>query len=504
MTAALQLEPDFDYEESQEIEIPLGLHGKQSYAFFTPATEILYGGAAGGGKSHFFRVIAIYFCMLIPHLQVYLFRRKYPDLIKNHMVGVTSFPVMLKPLVDAKLCKINYSKNVIEFWNGAMIHLCHCQYDKDMYNYQGAEIHLLLMDELTHFSEAVYRYLRGRCRIVGSLEFPDLPNMPNMRSMFPRIVCGTNPGGVGHNWVKATFIDIQPPFGLMKMRKKEGGRIRQYIPALVKDNPSLDEEEYLTTLAGLGNESLVKAMSEGDWDIVAGGMFDDVWSRKTHVIPPFVIPPTWRIDRSFDWGSSKPFSVGWWAESDGSPVKLPNGRVKTYPRGTLFRIGEWYGWNGKPNQGIRLTSKEIAKGIIERETMMGLRGRVRPGAADSSIFDVNDGHCIADDMKLCGVTWIPADKSPGSRIRGWEKTRAMMKASLTKLDKDGFPIPQEEPGMYIFERCTQFIRTIPTLPRDEKYPDDVDTDAEDHIGDETRYRVYTKRKTGGLAPVRGA
>ncbi|MDV6320739.1 terminase family protein, partial [Chromohalobacter sp. HP20-39] len=163
---------------------------------------------------------------------------------------------------------------------GSKIHLCHCQYEKDVIKYQGAQIHVLLIDELTHFTEKIYRYLRGRCRL-GGLKVPE-----RYRGLFPRIICGSNPGGVGHNWVKAAFIDIAPPKAITQMPPKEGGKRRQYIPAKLADNPSMAESDpdYSSTLEGLGSPELVRAMRDGDWDIVAGGMFDDLWSRPVHVL----------------------------------------------------------------------------------------------------------------------------------------------------------------------------------------------------------------------------
>lgn len=467
------------------------LHPKQQTALQSSATEILYGGAAGGGKSHLMRIAAIMWCALIPGLQVYLFRRTFPDLIKNHMEGPSSFPVLLADWIAAKWVKINFSDNVIHFWNGSVIHLAHCQHEKDVYKYQGAEIHVLMMDELTHFTEKIYRFLRNRVRMAGIA----LPR--EAENVFPRVLCSSNPGGVGHNWVKQTFVDIAAPMRILRMDKSEGGMLRQYIPAKLADNPTLLESDpgYVDRLEGLGNAALVKAMLDGDWNIVAGGMFDDIWTPNKHIIEAFPIPQSWLIDRSFDWGSSKPFSVGWWAESDGSDVYLNDDEFLSFPKGTLFRIAEWYGWNGKANEGLRMLSSEIARGIREREKKMGLLGWVKPGPADSSIFTNEDGKCIADEMALQNVKWAKADKSPGSRISGWEKMRTMLKASLQH--------PMEEPGMYIFDNCTQFIRTIPTLPRDDVKTDDVDTNSEDHVGDEARYRATFKRKSVKSAKVVG-
>lgn len=466
------------------MDLTLELHERQSVAFESPATEMLYGGAAGGGKSHLLRVAAIAWCIAVPGLQVYLFRRTFPDLFKNHMEGPHGFPALLAPWVDGGFCKINYSKGAIEFGNGSKIHLCHCQYEKDVFGYQGAEIHVLLMDELTHFTRSQYVYLRSRVRMAG-LDVPDA-----MRGRFPRIVNGSNPGGVGHNWVKALFVDFAPAMELRRAARDDGGLLRQFIPAKLEDNPSLSEDDpdYEMRLEGLGDPALVRAMRSGDWDIVAGGMFDDVWDRSVHMIPAFPVPESWRIDRAFDWGSSKPFSVGWWAESDGTPATLRSGDVRHFPRGTLVRIGEWYGWDGKnPNVGLRLADADIGRGTAEREKRAAWGERVKPGPADSMIFDVPPGRTsIAAEMAKFGPKYTEADKTPGSRKNGWQAMRRMLLAA-----RNG---DRENAGLYAFDTCTQFARTIPTLPRSERDPDDVDTQAEDHIADETRYRILAPDK----------
>ncbi len=451
------------------------LHPKQSEAFLSPANELLYGGSAGGGKSHLFRVAAIAWCADIPGLQVYLFRRTFPDLFKNHMEGPSGFPALLASWSEAGLVRINQSKGQIAFANGAKIHLCHCQFPKDLQKYQGAEIHVLMIDELTQWAFEMYSFLRGRLRL-GGLALPQ-----HHRGRFPRVLCGANPGGIGHNWVKSQFVDMALPGHVRIMAPADGGMTRQFIPARLEDNPTLlaNDPDYESRLEGLGDPSLVKAMRHGDWDIVAGGMFDDIWSerRAAIVIAPFEPPRQWRIDRAFDWGSTRPFSVGWWAESDGGDLRLPGGEIRSTVKGDLFRVGEWYGWNGRPNQGCRMLASEIARGIRQREIESGWK--VRPGPADSAIFSVENGRSIAEDMAACGVVWRRADKRPGSRRQGWQRLRSLMKAAGSL----------ERPGLYVFETCRHFLRTVPALPRDDRDPDDVDTLSEDHIGDETRYRI---------------
>lgn len=468
----------------------LALHQRQTEAFLSEATEILYGGAAGGGKSHLMRIAAIAWCTDIPGLQVYLFRRISDDLAKNHMEGPTGFPSLLGEWIDDGHVKINWSRNFIEFWNGAKIHLCHCQYEKDVTKYQGAEIHVLMLDELTHFTDKIYRYLRGRCR-MGALQVAD-----KYRGQFPRIIAGSNPGGVGHNWVKSTFIDGSPPMAVVKQKPDEGGMFRQFIPARLQDNPTLTatDPDYESRLEGLGNKALIRAMKMGDWNIISGGMFDDVWEEQIHVLTPFSIPSSWRVDRSFDWGSSKPFSVGWWAESDGTEAVMHDGTKRTFPRGTLFRIAEWYGWNGRPNEGLKMSDSAIAQGVVQRQADMSLAAKVRPGPADSSIFDESNGDSPAKIQERHGVRWEKADKSPGSRKRGWQLMRGRLIASRQER--------MEEPGLFIFETCRQFIRTFPVLPRSDRDPDDIDTDAEDHIADESRYRVLAQKRDMSVSTLR--
>ena len=287
-----------------------------------------------------------------------------------------------------------------------------------------------------------------------------------------------NPWGVGHHWVKARFISPMPRGVVIE---DEQGRERVAIHGEIWENSHLleNDPEYLKNLKAQTGAKR-QAWLLGDWDIVAGGMFGDVWNPKRHIIQPFDVPRTWRIDRSFDWGSARPYSVGWWAESDGCDIEMPDGSTKSTQRGDLYRIAELYGWTGKPNEGTRELAVEVARKIKTYEA--NLRRRVWPGPADSMIFDTDNGKCIADDMANLGISWRRADKRPGSRINGWEILREKMKNTLSG----------EGPGLYVFDTCRQFIRTVPVLPRDENKPDDVDTEAEDHVADEVRYRVLAK------------
>lgn len=474
--------------------LSLHLHPRQAKALSTQASEVLYGGAAGGGKSHLLRVALVAWAAAVPGLQGYLFRRHAEDLLKNHLDGPGGFMSLLQPWFACGAAKLHVGRACITLWNGSRIFLCHCQYERDVYKYQGTEIHVLAMDELTHFSAPVYRFLRGRVRLGG------LRPAPHLAERLPRILCAANPGGVGHNWVKAAFVDPQPPDTIHQTSHDEGGMWRQYLPARMADNPTLLEidPDYARRLEGLGHPSLVRAMRDGDWNIVAGGALDDVWNPAMQVIAPFTLPQSWRLDRSFDWGSSRPFSVGWWAQADDCPALVRwNEQEETchFPPGTLFRVAEYYGWNGKPNEGSRALAADVAREIIRLEKEMFGGRVVHPGPADPSIFDTVNGASIADPMERAGVRWNKAHKTPGSRRAGLEVLRARL-TRATEFRETGQANRDGGPGLFVFDTCRHFIRTVPGLPRDVRRPDDVDSAAEDHVYDETRYRLLDADRTG--------
>ena len=312
-----------------------------------------------------------------------------------------------------------------------------------------------------------------------------------------------NPHGRGHNWVKKRFIDASPMgrihktttrvFNPRTQQREDVVKTQCHIFGSYRENKYLSPD-YIAELENITDPNQREAWLKGNWDITAGGMFDDLWNSQVHVINPFKIPKSWKVDRSFDWGSSRPFSVGWWAESDGSDLELADGRIISTVRGDLFRIGEWYGTNGKHNEGLRMLASDIAAGIVERQLHFEFGSLVQPGPADNSIWDVQDGNSIAANMlkavrvngnRYRGVQWMRCDKSPGSRKAGWQNIRKYLKNALP--NKDGSP--REHPGLFIFRTCPYTIELFPILPRDEKDMDDVDTSTEDHIGDEMRYRI---------------
>jgi hypothetical protein len=380
---------------------------------------------------------------------------------------------MLSNWVNDGLCEI--VKGTIRFWNGSKIFLCHCKDENDIYQYQGAEIHCLMIDEATHFTEDMYRFLRSRVRATG-LNLKD-----GMEKYFPRIVLSSNPGNVGHEWCKRYFIDSAEPEAMWQVPKEDGGKLRQFIPALLEDNPTLTKEDpnYEYSLLGLGSPALVEAMRYGNWNILAGSYFPEFGAR--HIIDPFEIPDWWMRFRAFDWGSAKPFDVQWWAVSDGS---LPN-----IPKGALVCYREWYGAKGI-DEGLRLTVEQVGEGIIERETT---KDKITYSVADTAIFTADGGPSIAERFANKGVYWGPADKS---RVSGWDEVRQRLRDN-----EDG------QPMMFIFRTCKDLIRTFPQMVNDDRRPEDIDTTLEDHAMDTLRYAVMSRpmvrKKPEEKQPVRG-
>ena len=438
---------------------------KQGAAFQTVATEVLYGGAAGGGKSYLLRASAIRWCAEVPGVQVYFFRRTLPDLRDNHLRGPTSFHVMLEPYVATGNVKYRAVENEFEFWNGSVLHLCYCDSENDVEKYRGAEIHVLMPDELTHFSEYQYRFLRSRVRIAG-LKIPE-----KYAAVLPRIEAASNPGSIGHAWVKRTFISPKPANEVWRVPAEEGGMLRQFIPARLADNPYLtrDDPSYADRLRGLGADNLVRAMLEGDWDIVAGQAFEKL-RRDIHCIEPFEPPNDWACFGSLDWGSSRPFSFGLWTVANGNA--LPDGRA--YRRGAIIRWNEVYGWNGKPNEGLRKEAGDVADMIRSRIGGRAL-GYI---AADPSMWKVDGGPSIAENFLKRGLVLRKADNS---RIVGYVQVRQRIAG-----DEDG-------PMLYATKNCHDgFWRTMPDIVMDDKHPEDIDTDQEDHCVDDVRYACMSR------------
>ena len=399
-----------------------------------------YGGARGGGKSWAVRVKATLLCCRWEGLKVLIVRKTYKELINNHIVP-------LQAMLPREVARYNKTEKVFTFFNGSTIWFGYCANDSDLDQYQGAEYDVIFFDEATQLKEEWLKKINLAVR---------QPNGLPKRTYY---TC--NPGGVSHNYIKRLFID----------RKYEGAEIPEnysFTQALVTDNKALMEmqPEYKAELEALPPK-LRKAWLEGSWDIFEGMFFEEFKDdpehyedrQWTHVIAPFEVPKEWKIYRSFDWGYSKPFSCAWWAiDYDG----------------VAYRILELYGCTKTANEGVKWIAPKVFAEIqrIENEHRW-LKGKQIYGVADPAIFSADGGESIAETAQKYSVYFTPGDHQ---RIPGWMQIHYRM-----AFDENGYPM------MYVFNNCKGFIRTIPTLLYDEHKVEDLDTEGEDHIADETRY-----------------
>lgn len=340
----------------------------------------------------------------------------------------------------------------------------------------------------------------------GDPPLDDLYDTPDGQPLPPiplEVFATTNPNGPGHNWVKLRFITPAkngevvkksvPVFNPQTQQDDVVVRTQVAIFGSYRENIYLPPE-YVAELEQIKDPNLRAAWLFGSWDVNAGGAFDDIWSANTHILQRFPVPEGWHVDRAFDWGSSHPFSVGWFCESNGEEVVMPDGTTRAFPRGTLIQFAEWYGCQKDPltrqpaygtNKGLKLSAPDIAEGIRDREIALLEKGWVstqpRPGPADNQIRDVREADVDTIEKKMGdkGVRWERSDKSKGSRKNGFQLLRDRLEAAIRG----------EGPGIYFMSNCVASTTLIPSLPRDEDEPDDVDTDAEDHGYDMVRYRV---------------
>ncbi len=381
--------------------------------------------------------------------------------------------------------------------------------EEDYWNYHGQEFPFIGWNELTKQPTGKVYGMFMSCNRSSFTPEKDSPKdkktgEPLLPPIPLEVFSTTNPWGAGHSWVKAKFIDPAPYGRIIRAKTKvfdpgtqeivELERTQVAIFGSYKENKYLSPV-YVATLQAEKDENLRKAWLQGSWDVVAGGAVSDVWDARVHVKPRFKIPHSWYLDRSFDWGSSHPFWVGWWAESNGEEAEIhyPDGRIEYFspPPKSLILFDEMYGTVALgTNEGVRWSAPKIAKEIKQREATLRddgwIVGEVRPGPADNQISasTQSDVETIEKKMADLKVKWTKSDKSAGSRINGLQLLRDRLEAAK---ENSG-------PGIYVMVNCRASIGTVPTLPRDTDKPDDVDTDAEDHPYDGWRYRVLANAK----------
>ncbi len=431
--------------------------GPQKALLSCPVFEVFFGGARGGGKTDgMLGEWAQHAAQYGSHAIGLMVRRTRVELTETFERA----RVLFGPIG----AQFTATPMRVVMPNGARLNFAYLERDADAQGYQGHSYTRVYVEEAGNFPSPA----------------PILKLMATLRSGVGvpcRMRLTGNPGGPGHQWVRARYIDPHPQ-GMKVITDPETGLQRVYIPSRVTDNPHVGAE-YVQRLKASGSPELVRAWLEGDWSVISGAFFPE-FSMDRHVMAPRELPAHWYRFRSMDWGSARPFSVGWWAVSDGA---LPD-----IARGALVRYREWYGMQpGQPNVGLRLTSDEVAVGIKEREVGDMPKGKAMSGVADPAIFANQDGPSIAERMALHGVFFDRADNARVSQrgaMGGWDQLRQRLKG-----DAEGRPM------LVVFNTCRDLIRTLPALQHDESRPEDVDTEGEDHAPDEARYACMSRPMT---------
>ncbi len=433
--------------------------GKQHEFAACVDREVLYGGAAGGGKSDGLLLAAAMEYENKYHRAI-IFRQSFPelkDLIRRSEE--------LYPLLGGRY---RSSSREWFFPSGAIIEFGYIEKKKDRFKYKRAW-NFIGWDELTHwYDDVVYVFLLGRLRAVtGS-------------GLTLRVRSTTNPGGPGHEWVRKRW-NIPDDGDRSETWDDKTKTWRVFIPARISDNPYLSGTSYETDLDALSEDER-RTLKDGRWDIVAGAMFSDFDSRR-HTCEPFAIDPSWPIWRGGDDGFNAPACVLWFTKHDG----------RVYVIAELYRSG--------------MTAEAMAEEIKRRDRMIPVKehdadarfnDRNLQGALDSSAFNEtgignSNGTGRGQIMNNLGCQWLPAQKGPGSR-----------KAGVSLIHSRLRPLKDGKPGIVLFKNCKNLIRTLPTLPKSEADNEDVDEDApEDHPYDALRYglqykpNVITQRKLSG-------
>ena len=431
--------------------------GPQTDFLASTQQEVLYGGSAGGGKSYSLVADPVrYFNN--PNASMLLVRRSTEELRELISVSKQLYPKAVPGIKFMERDKTWVAPS------GATLWMSYLDRDDDVMRYQGQAFSWIGFDELTQWpSPYPWNYMRSRLRTTKDSGLP----------LYMRAT--SNPGGPGHQWVKKTFIDPNTPNKAFWATDIDSGEVvtwpkghtrqgeplfkRRFIPATLFDNPYLaDDGMYEANLLSLP-EHQRRQLLEGDWDINEGAAFPE-FNRKVHVVEPFDIPSSWVKFRACDYGYGSYSGVVWIAIS---------------PAEQLIVYREMY--------VSKVIATDLADMILEAEQ----EEKIRYGVLDSSLWHNrgDTGPSLAEQMIMKGCRWRPSDRSKGSRVSGKNELHR-------RLQVDEFT---EEPRLVFFENCKNLISQLPALPLDKNNPEDVNTNAEDHLYDALRYGIMTRPRS---------
>lgn len=430
----------------------------------TEVDQLLYGGAAGGGKTEWMLWHAYEQCIKYPGLRVLGVRRTFPQLRKSLIERSLLRYLAKKPTV----CKYMPSEKAWRFDNGSEITFGFCDAPDDYRHYLSAEYDIIMFEELTEFTEMQFKMIASRCRTTTK---------KLRQGIRPHVIAATNPGQIGHDWVLKYFIrptdyGKQVAVRTVEVDNKTMDRLVAFVPAKVSDNPHIDPN-YIFNLGDL-DEHKRKQYLEGDWDAFEGQFFYD-FDKKRHVIKPFTVPASWPRVRGIDYGSAKPYSCVWVAfDHDGNAI--------------VYRM----------TYETKMTASEQAKQIVRLSKHSDAeehgRHRGRPEeffrtVADPSTFNKQgSGTSIAQMYALEG---LHVAKAMNARVDGWNRIRDYLRGD-------------NHPQLYIFDTCRDLIDELTFAVVDDQNPEDLDTTGADHSLDALRYALAARgrqaKKKKDVAP----
>ncbi len=410
---------------------------KQEEFLSATEDEVFFGGAVAGGKTQALLMFQVLRRQGYAGTMGLYLRRTFPELERSVILEAHR-------LLGGTRAKWEASRYRYVFPNGSILEFGHLDREEDVYRYWSAEYQDMCFDELTQFTERQYLLVLSRLR--GKVEL----------GIRPLVRAASNPGGMGHAWVKQRFIDPAPDGGAWRVELEDGVVwTRRFIPARLDDNPHIDKR-YVLMLNQLP-EAERRALRDGDWNVFSGQVFTE-WSGMWHVVEDFEVPSSWQRFMSLDWGYAKPFCVLWGAVDH-------DGCIHVYR--------EWYGCKGSDrlNEGLHMTAPDVARGILEREAGEDIAYRVADPACWASIG--SSAPSIAEEFALSGV---PLQRADNDRRQGLHQVHLRLQHGMLK----------------VFRSCHYARMLIPAMVYDKRNPEDVDTEGPDHLYDALRYLCMTR------------